>query len=1484
MRLIFRKWKILLLLITAGMLLCSSSAGESIREQPAGEDDVISDGLFLDSDEEAKLFDETNLLYNGRFEIIDEDDGYPEGWYPEEYRSDSGNTVFSVTEDEESGRGKVAEIWNMSDNDARFIQFVPVEPDTVYCLSGYIWADHITGGHGANFSIENVYSFSEEVFDTDGEWQYVEYYGVTGPDQDLLTVFVRVGGYSGESTGKARFDEIYLREVFDEEEAADPAFWYRPDQSSTSARSDQSGPVQRPRDDPNNFRRVYDYYKDRELDIVPTSRAYLIIAGIVYLAVLLLFAAYFRGRKRTGPVDPRSERIYFIPALLMAFAARMVISFFIEGYSVDVGCFKYWGSAMEQQGPLQYYPYLKEVGAFCDYPPLYMYLLGANSRIVSLTGTGDAWSRVIFRFFPSLCDILSCCILYQYARRKMPGQIHRVCVILILFALNPAVILNSAAWGQIDSVLCLMLLMVALYAAEGKWTAALPVYALSVLVKPQALMLGILGLIYIIITWIRDRDARKKILAGVFISLVSMAAVIIPFGVQQPFGWLIEKYQETLSSYPYATVNTANFYYLVGGNWSKITEKAGFEALVMLSSGCAVYGMWWYCSNRKRPRGWIETVLSFVFAFLFILLLVLKASWGTAGTAAMVFVFIITISFAVRNRELRNLPYLGALLFILLYVFGVKMHERYVFPAIFLLAGAWIIRRDRRILYLLALLSATLFVNEGIVLDNSIRIGPDFGHLLSDTQTIEEYATGTRYFLPHTVVIADILSILNIAAAIYGIHIAHTMTDSGRRGDEYSEPVTFPDRVPRKRSPLDFHPDRSLHWTVKDSLILLTVTVIYSLISLTTLGSTKAPQTGWTSSDRNDEIIFDLGEDHKPASILYYGRVSQYYRSDFAFSQRAEGYGWSSEVYAEMNQGECFKWKYVVESSDASYPREYYQSLSNILYFSERYVKLRALNEGLCLNEIIFRDADGNIIPAKILEERTSSPEPAAYLLLDEQDTLEALPVLAYRSDAGKTAAQPSWWNSAYFDEIYHARTGYEFLYPSEVKGEEPYECSHPPLGKLLMSAGIALFGMTPFGWRFAGALAGILMIPGMYLIAKQLTKKTPVAAVAAVLMAADCMHLTQTQIATIDSFPVLFIIFAYFFMLRYMQTDIIREPLKRSLVPLAFSGLFMGLSIASKWIGIYAGAGLAVLFVWHGLRMIRISREAGMICRSDLAPSGDRDRAMSFLCPGDQPHQLVKEKLITICIACIRFFVLVPVVIYLLSYIPYMACRTDVHTVGDFLDAVWKSQINMFEYHSKPGLGADHPYYSPWYEWPVTLKPMYYAARQYLSYNSDLSFSIFSFGNPAVWWTAIPALCWCVLRWIREHWYKVSLGFDLPLARKRLFTAERTLPCHLTAKTYDNKLGFILIGLLAQFLPWILVPRGTYIYHYFASVPFMILCICACLDMHAKKHRSRCMILGALLILCAVAMFILFFPYASGLAVSKTWFEPGAKLITVYF
>jgi dolichyl-phosphate-mannose--protein O-mannosyl transferase len=113
------------------------------------------------------------------------------------------------------------------------------------------------------------------------------------------------------------------------------------------------------------------------------------------------------------------------------------------------------------------------------------------------------------------------------------------------------------------------------------------------------------------------------------------------------------------------------------------------------------------------------------------------------------------------------------------------------------------------------------------------------------------------------------------------------------------------------------------------------------------------------------------------------------------------------------------------------------------------------------------------------------------------------------------------------------------------------------------------------------GAFFGILMIPAMYIMARQLLRRSSPAFLAAFLMAVDAMHFTQTRIATIDVFAVFFIIVMYIFMLRYIMMSFNHTRLWRTIVPLGFCGLFMGFAIASKWIGIYAAAGLAVLFFY---------------------------------------------------------------------------------------------------------------------------------------------------------------------------------------------------------------------------------------------------------------------------------------------------------------
>ena len=494
---------------------------------------------------------------------------------------------------------------------------------------------------------------------------------------------------------------------------------------------------------------------------------------------------------------------------------------------------------------------------------------------------------------------------------------------------------------------------------------------------------------------------------------------------------------------------------------------------------------------------------------------------------------------------------------------------------------------------------------------------------------------------------------------------------------------------------------------------------------------------------------------------------------------------------------------------------------------------------------------------------------------------MENLPGIFMQEQEGET--QPSWWNSTYFDEIYHARTGYEF-----TKGTVPYETSHPPLGKVLISCCIMIFGMTPFGWRFAGALAGILMLPGIYLLTKQLTKKTWPAAFACGLMALDCMHLTQTQIATIDSFPVLFIIFAYFFMLRFMQIDLRSEKVRTALIPLAFSGFFMGISIASKWIGIYAGIGLAILYFWHCFRQIALgrkeTRERVPGCNTDDS-NNLRTEEVKIIENGDHSPASVNSqgrklkdhsgecgvfrKFVILSCWCILFFMAVPVLIYLLSYVPYMAYNTRITGLSAYLREVWRAQESMLNYHSTPGLGMDHPFYSPWWQWPIMGKPMFYASKQYLPSDYPVHHSIFAFGNPVIWYSGLAALLLCLYRLIRSNRYRIEQNDYL---------------WHIHAQSGDSRYFFIIIGILAQYLPWVPVPRGTYIYHYFASLPFLMTAICLCFDIKEKKYEKTCIMIASVYMIAAAVFFILLFPYASGMNVSDAWLDIGRHFARIWY
>ncbi len=476
----------------------------------------------------AVLGEGVNLLENGSFEELDSQ-GMPVGWFTDAYLTDEGYSVFSAEEDASAPDGsRVVSIRNIAANDARFAQVVTVEPESLYRFSGYIRAEGVREGRGANLSIEGLYVFSNSVYDSDGEWVPIEWYGETGEDQTEVCLYARLGGYSGESIGRAWFDGLRLEKVdaVPGEGVAD--LWYT--------------------------EKTYSHYDDEaeegdeggEADKGNAAWPLLILIALGYCCV----SAYLlRPREETRDLTEKARRgtsPFLWAALAAALALRLILSYRVEGYMVDVNCFLSWGRAMSYNGPAGFY----SATSFCDYPPLYMYILGLNSLLRDwLHVTEPGWTRVIFRFVPSLCDVAACLLLCRFSLRRNPGTDRRRAELFAaVLAFNPMLIVNSAAWGQMDSVLALCMLLVALLAMEGKWQFALPVFMLGVLIKPQALMLGFLGLTAVVLVWIREPGARKRILAGLGGTALVAVIGILPFGSRQEPRWLISRYADTLSS------------------------------------------------------------------------------------------------------------------------------------------------------------------------------------------------------------------------------------------------------------------------------------------------------------------------------------------------------------------------------------------------------------------------------------------------------------------------------------------------------------------------------------------------------------------------------------------------------------------------------------------------------------------------------------------------------------------------------------------------------------------------------------------------------------------------------------------------------------------------------------------------------------------------------------------------------------------------
>jgi len=387
----------------------------------------------------------------------------------------------------------------------------------------------------------------------------------------------------------------------------------------------------------------------------------------------------------------------------------------------------------------------------------------------------------------------------------------------------------------------------------------------------------------------------------------------------------------------------------------------------------------------------------------------------------------------------------------------------------------------------------------------------------------------------------------------------------------------------------------------------------------------------------------------------------------------------------------------------------------------------------------------------------------------------------------------------------------------------------HPPLGKWLIALGMALFGpSSSFGWRFAVAVFGILLVGLVMLVAYQLTRSLLVASLAGGLLAIDGNGIVMSRIGLLDVFLAFFALLAFSFVLLDRQRTNRTGALWWRPWLLA-AGAALGAATAIKWSGLWF---IAFFGVWTVVAdLLREPRRLDWVLRPVA-----------------------------------NFVLIVPVAlaVYLLTwtgwfsteggYYRQWAAEGDNAWTGPFawvplpIQSFLHHQGEVYRFHSE--LRADHPYKSPAWAWLLLVRPtaMWYEASAGVGTPGCASPScgalITDLPNPLIWYASVAALVWAVVVLIRR-------------------------------RGRDGALWAVVIGFAAGYVPWLLLPeRPTYFFYSIVYQPYLVIALAIALkhllgSPDDERSRRRSGILGvSVFLVVAVGLSVYFWPLWTGMMV----------------
>ena len=409
---------------------------------------------------------------------------------------------------------------------------------------------------------------------------------------------------------------------------------------------------------------------------------------------------------------------------------------------------------------------------------------------------------------------------------------------------------------------------------------------------------------------------------------------------------------------------------------------------------------------------------------------------------------------------------------------------------------------------------------------------------------------------------------------------------------------------------------------------------------------------------------------------------------------------------------------------------------------------------------------------------------------------------------------------------------------------------AHPPLGKIMISAGEWLFGLTPFGWRFAVALTGSLAILMTARITRRMTRSTLLGCVAGLLLGLDGLEFVLSRTAILDIFVMFWVLAA--FGLLVIDRDRTRAALAAA--ARAGTGDPGGPRLGIRWLRVLAGIclGCACAAKWNGAWYI-----VGFACLVIAWDLGAR-RAAGF---AGRRHGVLRSDAHWLPV----WFGIAPLAAYAASWSGWFATSTGYDRNwaaqnGNHLP-VWSVIDSWYQYNKSIlsfglGLTTGQTYKSNPLGWLILARPIsFYSAclpARACGSAGSTEQEVLAIGTPLIWWAAALALLSCLAWW---------------LARR------------------DWRAGAVLVAVAAGWLPWIWFSwhdhRTEFFYYAVVFDPFLVMAITLCIGLiigPARGSAVRRAVAGALTgayLIAALANFAYLYPILAARVIPySSWFS----------